>query len=120
MRTPTLLLVCSLSNSLAVPTSSGQLVQVRQDFSRDPGWDHHQNRIVGTGMPAVVQDFGWRRTGFTRGPGEIGGGGGETRGAAYLPRPLGQPPALRRGPSPPGEPGAAAGGRPRGGEGGVF
>ena len=74
MRLPTLLLVYALLHSLAVPTSCGQLVQIRQDFSSDPGWDHYQNRIVGTGMPAVVQDFGWRRSNHTAsGPGEIGG-----------------------------------------------
>jgi hypothetical protein len=64
MRLPTLLLVCVLSDLLAVPSLCGELVQVRQDFSRDPGWDHYQNRIVGTEMPAVIQDFGWRRTGM--------------------------------------------------------
>src|SRR3954452_24096728 len=92
MRSPTLLLVCSLSNSLAVPTSSGQLVQDRQDFSRDPGWDHHQNRIVGTDMPRIVQDFGWRRTGFTGGgPGEIGGRVENSRRQAFYAMPLGRP-----------------------------
>jgi hypothetical protein len=91
MRLPTLLLVCALCSSLAVPSSSGQLVQVRQDFSRDPGWDHYQNRIVGTEMPAVVQDFGWRRTGFTGGPGEIGGRVENSRLQSYYAMPLGRP-----------------------------
>ena len=39
---------------VAVPSLCGQLVQVRQDFSTDPGWNHFQNRIVGTEMPADV------------------------------------------------------------------
>ncbi len=91
MRLPTLLLVCALSDLLAVPSSSGELVQVRQDFSRDPGWDHYQNRIVGTEMPAVVQDFGWRRTGFTGGAGEIGGRVENSRVQAYYALPLGRP-----------------------------
>jgi hypothetical protein len=56
-------LVCALFNSPAVPSSCGQFVQVRQDSSSDPGWDHYQNRIVGTEMPAVIQDFGWRGAG---------------------------------------------------------
>ena len=97
MRLPTLLLVCALCNSLAVPSSSGQLVQVRQDFSRDPGWDHYQNRIVGTEMPAVVQDFGWRRTGYTGGGRARSAGASRTRGVqAYYAMPLGQAPDLRR------------------------
>ena len=91
MRLPTLLLMCALSDLLAVPSSSGELVQVRQDFSRDPGWDHHQNRIAGTEMPAVIQDFGWRRTGHTGGPGEIGGRVENSRVQAYYAMPLGKP-----------------------------
>jgi hypothetical protein len=74
MRLPSLLLVCAPLQLVVVPSSCGQLVQVRQDFSRDPGWDHYQNRIVGTEMPAIIRDFGRRRTEFTAsGPGEIGG-----------------------------------------------
>jgi hypothetical protein len=91
MRLPTLLLVCALSDLLALPASSGELVQVRQDFSRDPGWDHFQNRIVGTEMPAVIKDFGWRRTGHTGGPGEICGLVENSRVKAYYERPLGRP-----------------------------
>ena len=67
-------------------------MQVRQDFSRDPGWDHYQNRIVGTDMPEVVQDFGWRRTSHTGGgPGEIGGRVENSRRQAYYAMPLGKP-----------------------------
>ena len=77
---------------LAVATARGQLVQVRQDFSRDPGWDHYQNRIVGTDMPQIVQDFGWRRTDYTGGgPGEIGGRVENSRRQAYYAMPLGKP-----------------------------
>ena len=53
MRTTTFLLVCVLPQLAFVPSVRGQFVQVRQDFSRDPGWDHYQNRIVGTEMPQV-------------------------------------------------------------------
>ncbi len=71
---------------------SAQLVQQKQDFSRDPGWDHFQNRIVGTEMPLVVQDFGWRETNFTgTGPGEIGGRVENSRRQAYYAIPLGKP-----------------------------
>ena len=67
-------------------------MQVRQDFSRDPGWDHYQNRIVGTDMPQIVQDFGWRRTDHTgSGPGEIGGRVENSRRQAYYAMPLGKP-----------------------------
>src|SRR5262249_39951095 len=74
MRFRTGILVSVLVQLALVPAARGQLVQVREDFSRDPGWDRFQNRIVGTDMPQVVQDLGWRRTNHTgRGPGEIGG-----------------------------------------------
>ena len=69
-----------------------QLVQIHQDFSRDPGWDHYQNRIVGTHMPTVIQNFGWGRTQFTGGrPGEIGGRVDNSRHQAYYAMPLGAP-----------------------------
>ena len=61
-------------------TAHGQLVQVRQDFSRDPGWDNYQNRIVGTDMPRIVQDFGWRRTDFTGSGRAKSAGGSRTPG----------------------------------------
>lgn len=79
--------------SLAMAASlAAQLVEVRQDFSDDPGWDHYQNRIVGTEMPKVVQDFGWRRTNYTgAGPGEIGGRVENSRRQAYYALPLGKP-----------------------------
>lgn len=84
------LVVCGLTLASAPP--KGQLVQVRQDFSHDPGWDHYQNRIVGTEMPAIHQDFGWRRTDFTGGgPGEIGGRVENSRRQAYYAMPLGKP-----------------------------
>ena len=77
--------------STAAPLSA-QLVRIKQDFSSDPGWDHFQNRIVGTEMPLVVQDFGWRRTNITgTGPGEIGGRIDNSRRQAYYAIPLGKP-----------------------------
>jgi hypothetical protein len=77
---------------LAATTARGQLAQVRQDFSRDLGWDHHQNRIVGTDMPRIVQDFGWRRSNHTGGGrGEIGGRVENSRRQAFYAMPLGRP-----------------------------
>ncbi|MAT16359.1 MAG: hypothetical protein CMJ46_13940 [Planctomyces sp.] len=71
---------------------SGQLTQVEQNFSTDPGWNHYQNRIVGIEMPRVIQDFGWRNTNFTgTGPGEIGGRVDNSRRQAYYAIPLGRP-----------------------------
>src|SRR3954453_6035279 len=92
MRTRTFLLVCVLPQLAFVPSVRGQLVQIREDFSRDPGWDHYQNRIVGTEMPQGIQDFGWRRTDYTdSGPGEIGGRVENSRRQAYYAMPLGKP-----------------------------
>ncbi len=76
----------------ADPSAFAQLVQVHQDFSRDPGWDYYQNRIEGTDMPAIRQDFGWRRTNHTGGgTGEIGGRVENSRRQAYYALPLGDP-----------------------------
>jgi hypothetical protein len=82
----------ALALGLTLGPAHGQLVQVRQDFSRDPGWDHYQNRIVGTEMPAIHQDFGWRRSNYTgSGPGEIGGRVENSRRQAFYAMPLGMP-----------------------------
>jgi len=85
-------LLCLLAQLAVGRSLPGQTVQIKQDFSRDPGWDNYQNRIVGTEMPTVVQDFGWRPTNFTRsGPGEIGGRVENSRRQAYYALPLGKP-----------------------------
>ena len=92
MRCPMILLAWGVSQMIVGPASLGQVVRIHQDFSRDPGWDHYQNRIVGTDMPKIVQDFGWRRTDHTRsGPGEIGGRVENSRRQAYYAMPLGKP-----------------------------
>jgi hypothetical protein len=85
--------VLSCLFALAVtPSPSPQVVEIHDDFSRDPGWDHYQNRIVGTDMPRIVQDFGWRHSNFTGcGPGEIGGRVENSRRQAYYALPLGKP-----------------------------
>jgi len=92
MRLPRCILVSLLAHLVIPGSLHGQLVQVREDFSRDPCWDHYQNRIVGTEMPTVIQDFGWRRTNYTgSGPGEIGGRVENSRRQAYYALPLGRP-----------------------------
>ncbi len=76
----------------AVAPARGQLQRVHQDFSHDPGWDHHQNRVVGVDMPRIHQDFGWRSTNQTgSGPGEIGGRVENSRRGAFYAMPLGEP-----------------------------
>lgn len=66
-----------LALSLSCPALAGDdLLQVKQDFSTDPGWEGTNNRVVAEGDgPTIKQDFGWRPTdhaGSGR-PGEIGG-----------------------------------------------
>lgn len=82
----------ALALGLSLAVARGQLIQVRQDFSRDPGWDHHQNRIAGVDLPRIHQDFGWRLTNHTgSGPGEIGGRVENSRRQAFYAMPLGRP-----------------------------
>jgi len=53
---------------------SQEIMQIRQNFDEDPGWDNYHNRIICSDCPMITQDFGWdqtNKTGF--GPGEIGG-----------------------------------------------
>lgn len=87
-----LTLACLLASAMTVYAADAQLIEVREDFSRDPGWDHYQNRVVGIDMPKIVQDFGWRRTNHTgSGLGEIGGRVENSRRQAYYAMPLGKP-----------------------------
>ena len=92
MRLPISVLFCLIGMLVVVPSLQGQLAHINESFSRDPGWDHYQNRIIGTEMPEIVQDFGWRPTNFTgSGPGEIGGRVENSRRQAYYAVPLGKP-----------------------------
>src|SRR5256714_11597006 len=64
--------VVFLTFSAIVPAQ--ELIQVHQDFSKDPGWEWKDNRVVAEAPPIIKQDFGWAPTNFTgAGPGEIGG-----------------------------------------------
>jgi hypothetical protein len=75
--------------------SRGELVQVHQDFSQDPGWEGINNRIVACNLPAVHQDFGWSRTDYLNaGPGEIGGTIYQSRTPAWYAMPFGRPLSL--------------------------
>src|SRR5688572_3018666 len=79
---------------VVVPRSfaQGELVQFTQDFSKDPGWEWMNNRIVASDPPTIKQDFGWSQTNHTgAGPGEIGGRVWMSRTPAYYALPLSRP-----------------------------
>lgn len=69
------------------------LVQVRQDFSVDPGWEWKDNRVVAADPPTVRQSFGWASTNHTGAPaaGEIGGMVWQSRTPACYGLPLNRP-----------------------------
>ncbi|MEZ6034172.1 MAG: hypothetical protein R3C17_13845 [Planctomycetaceae bacterium] len=55
--------------------ASEPLVQRRESFDTDPGWQVYRNRLLPDSLPAVKQDFGFSPTQFAGGAkaGEIGG-----------------------------------------------
>src|SRR5438034_3824239 len=53
------------------------LRQVKEDFSKDPGWEGSNNRVVCDDCPTIAQDFGWQRDG------RIGGTVWRSRTPAY-------------------------------------
>src|SRR5207253_3069032 len=62
---------------MIIPTrvlAADELLQVHEDFSKDPGWEFANNRVRASDPPTVKQDFGWSPTNKTGGSnGEIGG-----------------------------------------------
>jgi len=69
-----------------------ELIQVHQDFSRDPGWEGVKNRIRASDPPTVKQDFGWSATNKAGGDkGEIGGTIWQSVTPAYYAMPLNHP-----------------------------
>jgi hypothetical protein len=84
------LMWCLILSSRAI--ADGELIQVTQDFSEDPGWEWMNNRIVAKNPPTINQDFGWSPTNHTgAGPGEIGGRVWMSRTPAYYALPLNKP-----------------------------
>src|SRR5205823_14559003 len=77
----------------AVASAQVELIQVHQDFSKDPGWEWKNNRIVAQDPPTVKQDFGWSPTNHTgaAAPGEIGGRIWRSITPAYYALPLNRP-----------------------------
>src|SRR4051794_10695970 len=72
--------------------AQGQLTQVQQDFSKDPGWEGWQNRVVGENNPTVTQHFGWTPTSHaSRSPGENGGKMFMSTTPAWYGMPFGKP-----------------------------
>ena len=68
------------------------LVQIRQDFSADPGWEGINNRIIADNPPTKTQNFGYSPT--TRSSataGEIGGTVWCSRTPAWYAMPIGRP-----------------------------
>src|SRR4051812_26324491 len=51
--------------------AADNLVQVREDFSKDPAWEGINNRIRGEDAPTIHQNFGW--TAGDDGRGAVGG-----------------------------------------------
>jgi hypothetical protein len=76
----TMLLVCRVT-----PAQDRGLVQVRQDFSQNPGWEAVHNRVVAIDPPTKAQDFGWK------GPGRIGGTVWVSRTPAWFAMPMRRP-----------------------------
>lgn len=69
--------------------AEGDLVRIHEDFSKNPGWEGYQNRIVATDPPTVTQDFGWSATEHTgAGSGEIGGTFWRSLRKAYYAMPI--------------------------------
>src|ERR1041385_7118232 len=83
-----------LASALLTPLAFAQqeLVQVHEDFSKDPGWEWKDNRVVAQDPPTVTQDFGWAPTTNTGGsPGEIGGKMWQSLTPAWYAIPLNKP-----------------------------
>jgi hypothetical protein len=70
MKRLVLVIACIIQTTLpkAAP-GQGSLVQVHQDFSKDPGWESKNNRIVAEDPPMIKQDFGWSPTDHCPHPG---------------------------------------------------
>src|SRR5581483_9149789 len=63
------------------------LVQVHEDFSKDPGWEAVNNRVVGAGGPVIRQDFGCSLA--DDGRGSVGGTVWSTTAQATYGMPIG-------------------------------
>src|SRR5947208_4342688 len=94
MKRLVLLFACIAQTTL--PESApgeGSPVQVHQDFSKDPGWEWKDNRIVAEDPPTIEQDFCWRPSNHTGAAdsGEIGGKIWQSKTPAYYALPFDKP-----------------------------
>jgi hypothetical protein len=55
MRIAAFTLLSLAVHSVLATSTTAQLVQIHVGFTRDPGWDHYQSRIVGIEMPTTVE-----------------------------------------------------------------
>jgi hypothetical protein len=87
------LIICVTQTALPkVGPGQGSLIQVHQDFSKDPGWEWKNNRIVAEDPPIIKQDFGWSPTDHLgTGTGEIGGTVWLSRTPAWYALPINRP-----------------------------
>ena len=68
------------------PDANGRITQ---DFSADPQWESHHNRLVPTPAPMTQQNFGYSRTKHAGGNvGEIGGRVHRSVTPAWYARPI--------------------------------
>lgn len=89
---PVMLVALMLVASGQAIGQSADLVQVREDFTADPGWEGMNNRIRASNPPRIEQDFGWSPTRRTGGAGgELGGTIWRSRTIAYYALPIGKP-----------------------------
>jgi hypothetical protein len=85
-------LIIAVVPGIAAAPVVEELVQVREDFSSDPGWDNWNNRVEFRDSPTVTQNFGWAATSHFGGePGELGGTIWRSTTPAWYAMPLGQP-----------------------------
>jgi len=68
----------------------GKIVEVYQNFGKDPGWEGVNNRVKCENCPVITQSFGWAPTNRTgSGPGEISRTIWRSATPAYYAMPLG-------------------------------
>jgi hypothetical protein len=84
-------LICAVAVTCVVARGASDLVQVREDFSADPGWEGMNNRVEATDPPTIDQNFGYSADK----PGVIGGKIWRSRTIAYYALPTGKPLTFR-------------------------
>jgi len=87
--------VCLLALAQGVAIA-GELVQLKESFDSDPGWEGVKNRMEAIECPVVNQDFGWNPTSSaSERRGELGGVIRTSTTPAWYALPLGQSLSLK-------------------------